>query len=160
MLAMNGQEQLLETRRETGHYFSNIGPLDTSFNMPWPRPSNPGHCHVCCVKGVMAEVCVQCLQWMCPYTSIKRALWIITLGTTVKLLPVHTWCIRQKCVTKIETQEVAFYTFLATNFVYLDNKTINSIVKDILYYLSLISNRLLFNMRNSTVFIQGLFMFL
>ena len=82
---------------------------------------------------------------MCPYKSIKCALWIITLGTTVKLLPVQPWCTREKPVTKIEAQKVDFYKFLAINFVYLGNKTINSILKDILYHLCFISNKLTFN---------------
>lgn len=38
-----------------------------------------------------------------------------------------------------------FYKFLATNFVYLGNKTINSILKDILNHLRFISNKLMFN---------------
>ena len=38
-----------------------------------------------------------------------------------------------------------FYKFLAINFVYLGNNTINSILKDILYQLRFISNKLLFN---------------
>ena len=58
MLALTGQEQRLEIRRDTSHCFSNNGTLDTSFNMHWPSPSNPGHCHVCCVRGVMTELCV------------------------------------------------------------------------------------------------------
>lgn len=53
-----------------------------------------------------------------------------------------------------------FYKFLAINFVYLGNKTINSILKDILFHLHFISNKLLLNAETQRFFIQGLFMFL
>jgi len=55
---------------------------------------------------------------------------------------------------------VDFYKFLAINFVYLGNKTINSILKDILFHLHFISNKLLLNAETQRFFIQGLFMFL
>lgn len=53
-----------------------------------------------------------------------------------------------------------FYKFLAINFAYLGNKTINSVLKDILYHLHFISNKLMLNAETQRFFIQGLFMFL
>jgi len=48
---------------------------------------------------------------------------------------------------------VDFYKFLAINFVYLGNQTTNSILKDNLYHLHFISNKLLLNAETQHFFI-------
>lgn len=114
-------------------------------NTHWPSPSNPGHCHVCCVRGVMTEGCVQCLQ--CDVSLHVNKMCFVDYHTrhNCKTSPSATLVHKVEPVTKTEAQKVDFYKFLATNFVYLGNKTINSILKDILYHLRFISNKLMFN---------------